>query len=284
MNRPIPGANQAGDLSGYGPKNEPENGPEKGPENEHRDLTAPRGWRQLVALLQADARSIRRDSLLRWTLILCLGVFLPMMRWLPPMLNNGALARHGFDLTPWFGLIQSSCLLIAPVLVGIVGGLLILDQRDEGVMTGIAVTPLGVEGYLMYRIAVPGAVAFLITILMLSLVGLAPLSAGGIFFSSLCAAPLAPLLASTIALLASNKIQGFAIAKGNGLITAPVIAAWFVSTPKQWLFMALPTFAPVKICWLAMQQQAWLWLVPVSLTLHGLLLYWLHRRLRLRCQ
>ncbi len=233
----------------------------------------------LLGLLRADARSILRDSLLRWTLLLCIGVFLPLLRWLPPLLNEWLLANYQFDLSPWFALIQSTCLLIAPVMVGIVGGLMILDQRDDGVVTAMTVTPLGLKGFLAYRLLLPAVAALLVTALMLALVDLAPISPVAVALASLCAAPLAPLLALAIALLASNKIQGFAIAKANGLLTAPVIVAWFVAPPAQWVFALLPTYLPVKLSWLAMAGERWLWLVPVSLLSHALLIRWLYRRL-----
>ncbi len=248
-----------------------------------RDAPTAGGSRRLtllLGLLRADGRSILRDSLLRWTLLLCLGVFLPLLRWLPPLLSQWLQARYQFDLTPWFALIQSTCLLIAPVMVGIVGGLMILDQRDEGILTAAAVTPLGLNGYLTYRLALPGLAAWLVTAVMLALVDLAPVQPGAVLLSSLCAAPLAPLLALAISVLASNKVQGFAIAKANGLVTAPVVAAWFVAPPAQWLFALLPTYLPVKICWLAMQGESWLWLVPISLLVHALQIQWLYRRLR----
>ncbi|MEM6574985.1 MAG: hypothetical protein AAF736_11985 [Pseudomonadota bacterium] len=233
----------------------------------------------LLGLLRADARSIARDSLLRWTLLLCVGVFLPMLRWLPPWLNEWLLANYQFDLSPWYPLIQSTCLLIAPVMVGIIGGLMILDQRDDGVVDAMAVTPLGLKGFLAYRLLLPAVVALLITLLMLGLVNLAPITPGAVVLTSLCAAPLAPLLALAIALLASNKIQGFAIAKANGLLTTPVIVAWFIEPPAQWAFALLPIYLPVKLCWLSMAGHSWLWLVPISLLGHGLLITWLYRRL-----
>ncbi|MFK7954965.1 MAG: hypothetical protein AB8B96_02625 [Lysobacterales bacterium] len=242
------------------------------------------GLARCLALVRADARSIQRDSLLRWSLIACLLFFLPILRWGPPTLNGWLISEHGFDLSPWFPLIQSSCLLVAPVLVGIVGGLLMVDQRDEGIATALSVTPLGVDGYLIYRVTLPALAGFFITVAMLGLVNLAPISVTAIVLCSLCAAPLAPLLALTIALLADNKIQGFAIAKANGVVTAPIIAAWFVAPPTQWLFLLLPTYLPVKICWLAMDQQNGFWLVPISLLIHGVQLRWLHRRVARRQQ
>ncbi len=242
------------------------------------------GAARWLALVRADASSILRDSLLRWSLIACLLFFLPILRWGPPALNGWLLSNHGFDLSPWFPLIQSTALTIGPVLVGIVAGLLMVDQRDEGIATAMSVTPLGVDGYLSYRVAFPALGGLVITIVMLGLVDLAPISITAIILCSICAAPLAPLFALTIALLAKNKIQGFAIAKANGVVTAPVIAAWFVAPPVQWLFVLLPTYLPVKICWLMMDGENGFWLVPISLLIHGMQLRWLHQRLAKRQQ
>ncbi|NQU27711.1 MAG: hypothetical protein HQ528_05435, partial [Candidatus Marinimicrobia bacterium] len=63
-----------------------------------------------------DARSVLRDSLLQWRLVI---PFLPalIVRWGVPALSDWLKLEYGFDLTPYYILIMSYFLLIIPMLV-----------------------------------------------------------------------------------------------------------------------------------------------------------------------
>src|SRR4051794_18266638 len=100
-----------------------------------------------------DIRSVRRDSLLRWMpvlpIILALGVRLVF----PLVLERlGQLA--GLDLAQYFPIMASAILLlITPILYGMMVGFLFLDQRDDGTLTALRVTPVSLNSYIAYRLS-----------------------------------------------------------------------------------------------------------------------------------
>ena len=74
------------------------------------------------------------------------------------------MARFGFDLEPYFLLLMSFVMLMAPMLAGVVIGFLLLDQQDDQTLTALQVTPLTLSGYFTYRIAAPTVLSLFITI------------------------------------------------------------------------------------------------------------------------
>ena len=106
------------------------------------------------ALGPIDVRSVARDSMLRWLIGMPIVIALAF-RWGVPAVSGVLAERYGFDLTPYYPLLTSFLVLMVPTLMGSVVGFLLLDQRDDRTLTALQVTPLTVEGYLTYRIAVP---------------------------------------------------------------------------------------------------------------------------------
>lgn len=232
------------------------------------------------ALALGDSRNVWRDPMLRWfaLLPLVLGVVLRYLA--APLLTRLSLWLD-IDLvaatTPLVGYIA---LTIAPALAGMVIGFLLLDHRDEGTLAALAVTPLTVEGYLVYRLAAPMLVAFVATLLMFPLVGIAVTPTTAVM-SALAVAPLAPLMALFLAAFARNKVQGFALMKAVGVVLWPPLAALFVAMPWQLLFGIFPVYWPGRVYWSALDgDAAWgLWLLP-ALAWQGVLIWLLLRRYR----
>lgn len=202
----------------------------------------------LAALGPADARSVVRDPLLRWLMLYPLVVALAVRA------GSGAAAawlalRFGADLTPYYPLVMSFVLLMPSMLVGMVVGFLLLDQRDDHTLAAIGVTPLTLAGYAGYRIALPLALSFAITLVALKLAGLVDLSLGANVAAAVAAAPLAPFYALFLGAFAENKVQGFALTKALGILVVPPCIAWFVAPPWQWLFGLDPLYWPARLYW-----------------------------------
>lgn len=172
-----------------------------------------------------------------------------LVRWGMPRLTARVQSVYSLDLTPYYPLFQSFLLLMTPLLAGMVIGFLLLDQRDDRTLQAIRVTPLTLRGYLVYRMAVPVVVSILVNLVLLPASGLVQMSGVGDLVASLAAAPLAPLYALTLAALAENKVQGFALAKALGVLLIPPTLAYFVEPPAQWLFGIVPFYWPAKLVW-----------------------------------
>ncbi|MBN2086191.1 MAG: hypothetical protein JW748_13310 [Anaerolineales bacterium] len=204
--------------------------------------------RAFRALGPVDARSIGRDSLLPYIvavpLVMGLGV-----RFLIPYIGGLILQTSGFDLVPYYPLLISLLAMAMPLVAGTVIGFLLLDQRDDRTLAAIRVTPLGLDGYLAYRLSLPLALSVLFTAVMIPLTGLTELGWMEILLIALSAAPLAPIMALFLALFAENKVQGFALTKAMGVVVLPPMAAYFVSGFWHWAFGVVPTFWPAKFSW-----------------------------------
>lgn len=234
--------------------------------------------RAIWALGRIDARGVWRDPLLRWLVVMPLGV-VPLMRYGVPFVAARLEDRLAFDLVPFYPLVASSLLLFMPAMVGMVVAFLLLDERDDGTLTALEVTPIGLGTYLLYRIAAPMLVSVALTMAIVPLVGLVRVGPLTLAAATLLAAPFAPLYALFLASYARSKVEGFALAKAAGVIVWPPVFAYFVAPPWQALFGLLPTFWPMKFFWdgLAGARGAWIWWLA-GMAYQMLLLALLRRR------
>ena len=207
-----------------------------------------------------DFKSVGRDSMLRWLIGMPL-VFALAFRWGIPSLDAWLGERYGFELGPYYPLLTSFLVLMVPTLIGSVVGFLLLDERDDHTLTAIRVTPLTVEDYLAYRIAVPMLVSLPVMVASIAIADLVTMEPGLAIAASILAAPVAPLYALFVASFAANKVQGFALLKGAGVLAWPPVIAWFVSPPWQVAFGVDPLYWPVKLFWMleAGESGAWLY-------------------------
>jgi fluoroquinolone transport system permease protein len=215
--------------------------------------------RAIRALGPVDARNLRRDAMLRWMVPAPLLVGL-VVRYLVPWIAVLLQQRVGFDLRPYYALISSFLLMLSPMLVGMVFGFLLLDQRDDQTLTALQVTPLSLNGYLTYRISLPVVLAAFQSMVMIPLAGLEPVNGLALVFGALAAAPLAPLMAVFYATAATNKVEGFAVMKISGILFVPPLIAYFVQSNWQWAFGLMPTYWPIKVYWLFQTGSGLAWL------------------------
>ena len=232
------------------------------------------------ALGPIDVKSVARDSMLRWLIGMPI-VFALAFRWGVPALNEWLGERYAFDLTPHYPLLTSLLVLMVPTLMGSVVGFLLLDHKDDRTLTALQVTPLTVEGYLAYRIAVPMVVSVPVMMASIAIADLVTMGVVPALAASVQAAPAAPLYALFVAAFAANKVQGFALLKGVGVLTWPPVIAWFVSSPWQVAFGIDPLYWPLKLFWMleAGEPRAWLYFLA-GLTYQSLLIAILLRRFK----
>lgn len=192
------------------------------------------------AFLVLDVKNISRDFILM--------ILLPVPLLLALILRLGFtsladLLRTWFDLETYAPLILIFILNMGPMLIGMIGGLLFVDEADDHVMPALAVTPPGRRGFLIHRLGTPYFWTALV-LLPVPLISGLPLV---LSFPRLLAIVLvvslgAPLEALIIAVTAHNKIEAMAVGKMTGIfITAPFIA-WFA--PGSWKYLGgiLPGF------------------------------------------
>jgi fluoroquinolone transport system permease protein len=158
--------------------------------------------------------------------------------------------RFGLDLMALSPLIASFLPVAAAGIAGSVIGFLLLDQRDDGTLPALLVTPLSLTNYLSYRMGTLLLASTALGALMVPLAGFRESTFVQTALSALAAAPLAPIYALFLASFAANKVQGFALVKALGIVAIPCILAYFVRDPWSYAFAVLPHYWSLKVFWL----------------------------------
>ena len=232
----------------------------------------------LRALGPIDLRSVQRDPMLRWMVLMPL-LFAAGVRYGEPPCAAWLAERFGVALAPYHPLIASSMASISPMLYGAVIGFLLLDQKDDRTLTALQVTPMTTADYLLYRLSVPILLSVPMTLVVLAISGVATIGLFEQLLVAVTVAPWAPLWAVFLAAFARNKVQGFALMKGAGVIGWPPLIAYFIDSDWQWAFGVSPSYWPAKLYWVleADDPGAW-WIFAVAIVYAAVLLRWMLRR------
>lgn len=187
-------------------------------------------------------------------LLLSCFVFPRVLASLPPM---EALTAQGVTLLMVM-MVSAFC----SVIYGAMATFMLLDHKDEHTLHTIAATPLGLKGYLLFKMGYVFLAAALSVFLVLSgtkllaadaytLMGtrlLDRLSFPQILLFSLVSGLTAPLLALLLGGLAKNKVEGFAYIKGSGLLALVPLLLLLpaFSGAKQYILGVFPNFWAAK--------------------------------------
>ncbi len=205
----------------------------------------------VLGLLRNDARRVLRDRFLLGGLAYVIAVAIAL-RWLLPWLSAGLEARWGFALAPWYGLILSYMVLVlGPFMVGFVGGFLLLELREERMITALLVAPFPLGVYLLIAGAVLVVVAVGVVLVEAAIIGIGLPAWPALVAIAAVGALLAPMNALFLATFASNKIEAFALAKLTGLAALAPVGAYFVPMPWQPIAGVVPPYWVARAWWIA---------------------------------
>ena len=219
-----------------------------------------RQWFQLSTL---DARNIGRDDLLRWFIAVPLVLALAMRGMIPLILGQlgGVLP---FDPSAYLPQILPVALVcLTPILVGMVSGFMLLDQRDDGVLAALRITPMGLGWYFSYVLLLPILLSMVLTPLSMAVAGFLPPTWYGTAAACLAAASLAPLSTLILVGFARNKIEGLALTKMSGVVLmAPFIQRWLLPSSVAPLGLVAFTLPTTWIAWTIWAAQAGTTVLP----------------------
>lgn len=125
------------------------------------------------------------------------------------------LAINILEIKPYSYLLQSMFILVVPMMVGMVFGLRLLDEKDEGVISVYATSPLGIKGYISYRI-IQCIILALIQLIILALFGV--VTKYNFILTLIIGVTLAPCIFLILGIIGKNKIQGITLLKLGGLV------------------------------------------------------------------
>ncbi len=229
------------------------------------------------ALGGIDVRSIGREPFLAWMAAYPIGLAL-LVRYGTPWFT-GKVEAH-VDLTLYYGPIVSfMCVLTPAGLVGFVYGFVLIDDRDEGTLQALMVTPLSISVYTLFRIALPVLFSAIAVMVCVPIGGIAPVSMLKLIPVAFCASLWAPVMALFLVTFAENKVQGLAMFKIVNVVTLAPLAALFIEEPWQYLMGIVPLYWPARAFWQLADGDSTYWVsVLISIATQGVVLAILLRR------
>jgi fluoroquinolone transport system permease protein len=217
----------------------------------------------LRSLGPIDLRGIRRDSMLSWMIVIPILSAL-ILRWAVPPLTEALIWRYDFNLEPYYPVLLAYFFVVmSPIIFSVLVGFLLLDEKDDRTLTALLITPLSINSYLAYRVALPVILTILLMFIIFPLANLGELTFGPLLLTAISAAPMSPMFAMYLASMAQNKVQGFALTKLSGFVLFVPIFAYFIDSGWEIAFGIIPTYWPMKVYWTftAGEPKAWIYVL-----------------------
>ena len=219
--------------------------------------------------------------------MLILSLMVPYILWalmhfLFPFLQGVVMEQWSVDISPYYRQAGTFFLMLIPMMMGMVYGFILLDERDGGIITAISVTPTGKTGYLELRLSIPMALSFLFILLFLILLRLTgSLDILQVLIISLLVSSQSLILLLVLGAFAHNKVMGMAISKGFGILLMGPLLDYALPAPFQWIGAYSPLFWASRALLTSNSAGFWFY-AGVTLLFHGLLIWILFRKFRAR--
>jgi len=192
-----------------------------------------------TGVFRADVKRIVRDPFLILLAIVPLAITAAARATGPWV---AAQFAGSLDMVVYWEVALSILLLNTPLMLGFLYGMMLLDERDEGVLVAVALTPIGKSGFMIRRMLVPVIWSMATSLLVILIVPAATISNVLAAQLTLLLGLQAPLLGLFVAAFAANKVEGMALSKVGGVLIALGALAVLLATPWQWLAVWSPHF------------------------------------------
>lgn len=200
---------------------------------------------KILELIKADFRNVFRDPTLLAAAVA--PILITSVVVLLPLLNAYIMGRWQVDISPYYHITTIFFSIIIAMVYGIISAFIILDEKDEAILSFVKITPFSISGYLKYRAGFALLSTFLALLFYFSVVVLlGRISVFEALFLTLVIPFEAVWLSLVVTCFSSNKVEGLAIAKMVGLIPFTAVGTWFVKGGKAWLLSLFPPFWIVK--------------------------------------
>ncbi len=181
-----------------------------------------------IEQIKADSKNIFRDPMIS------IIPFVPVLAafalsYLIPYINTL------FAIKEYYHIFTVFIIILSPMVYSMVIGFMLLEDRDEQLLSYISITPSGKGGYLSRKMFIPVVASFLITLISVPVSRLSPVHGFFLVFPALVSASGVPLFALFLAGFANNKVEGLAYAKGSGVLFLSILFAFFLPEPIQYI-------------------------------------------------
>jgi fluoroquinolone transport system permease protein len=190
-----------------------------------------------------DLKNILRDKFLVYAAI-AMPLFVIIisriiLHWIAPTIKDT------IPLAGNYAMIFMLFVTMIPLVYGFIVAFLILDERDEHLLTVLRVMPISRNSYLVYRMLFLSIFSFIVMLLFPPLSGLLENTE----FSYISYIPIAllftlltPFSALMVSSFATNKVQAFAIFKISGTIFLIPLFIFLITDNLKYIFAPIPNF------------------------------------------
>ncbi|MFH1101258.1 MAG: hypothetical protein V1726_04380 [Methanobacteriota archaeon] len=190
-----------------------------------------------IKLMVNDIRNILRDRFLLYAAVAAPIMFVVLSRAVIPYISE-----NFYYLEPYYPLLFMLMVIMMPLMFGFITAFLIMDERDEHLLTVLRVMPISRNGYLMYRMILMIVLAFVFIIVFPVLTGLIEVDFWLYLPIAVLFALFTPVMALIVNILASNKVQAFAVFKTLGGVFFLPLFAFFTTNNIRYAFGVIPNF------------------------------------------
>jgi fluoroquinolone transport system permease protein len=192
-------------------------------------------------------------------------------RFLVPYLRGAFI--HQFDLMDHYPTIVTFLMLANPYIYGALAAFMLLDEREENVLQALRVSPLSLDRYLLAKVSFFILLSLVSGVAIVNIADLMPLNLGIILLVNLILTLGAPFNMILINAFAKNRVEGFAIVKGTGMLIMLPLLVFYI--PKQFHVIAalVPGYWPAMALYKSITPQVSAF--PVWFYLVGGILYML---------
>jgi hypothetical protein len=190
-----------------------------------------------------DFKNIIRDKFLVYAAIamplMVIIISRIILHWIAPTLKDT------IPLAGNYSMIFMLFVTMIPLVYGFIVAFLILDERDEHLLTVLRVMPISRNSYLIYRMLFLSIFSFIVMLIFPPLSGLLENTQ----FSYIQYIPIAllftlltPFSALMVSSFATNKVQAFAIFKISGTVFLIPLFIFLITDNLKYIFAPIPNF------------------------------------------
>lgn len=147
-----------------------------------------------------------------------------------------------FDIYTYKPYILSLVLLFSPMMLGVVMGFMMLDDKDAKIIELMSITPLGRSGYLINRLSFVLLPTIIYTFLNYYIMQIYIINLYALIYLSINLSFLSVTIGIVFASLATDKIKGLTYAKGLNIILIFAFGDLFKGIWMKNLSSAFPTY------------------------------------------
>ena len=197
----------------------------------------------ILRLAINDFKNIIRDRFLVYAAIamplMVIVISRIILHWIAPTLKDTV------PLAGNYSMIFMLFVTMIPLVYGFIVAFLILDERDEHLLTVLRVMPISRNSYLIYRMLFLSLFSFIVMLIFPPLSGLLENTQ----FSYIQYIPIAllftlltPFSALMVSSFATNKVQAFAIFKISGTVFLIPLFIFLITDNLKYIFAPIPNF------------------------------------------